>query len=87
MNVEIVGTESAQFPEKEYINGICVAVYSKKGKISHHRCASLLGDGGGGEGCGTNCNGNRYTWSSLLFLFHIERSTRAEIPRESLYTR
>jgi hypothetical protein len=27
MNVEI-GTESAQFPEKEYINGILVAVYS-----------------------------------------------------------
>jgi hypothetical protein len=27
MNVEI-GTEAAQFPEKEYINGIFVAVYS-----------------------------------------------------------
>ncbi len=27
MNVEI-GTEAAQFPEKEYINGIAVAVYS-----------------------------------------------------------
>jgi hypothetical protein len=26
MNVEI-GTEAAQFPEKEYINGIFVAVY------------------------------------------------------------
>ncbi len=26
MNVEI-GAESAQFPEKEYINGIAVAVY------------------------------------------------------------
>jgi hypothetical protein len=26
MNVEI-GTEAAQFPEKEYINGICLAVY------------------------------------------------------------
>jgi hypothetical protein len=25
MNVEI-GTEAAQFPEEEYINGICVAV-------------------------------------------------------------
>jgi hypothetical protein len=25
MNVEI-GTEAAQFPEKEYVNGICVAV-------------------------------------------------------------
>ena len=27
MNVEI-GTEAAQFPEKEYINGIFLAVYS-----------------------------------------------------------
>jgi hypothetical protein len=27
MNVEI-GTEAALFPEKEYINGIAVAVYS-----------------------------------------------------------
>jgi hypothetical protein len=27
MKVEI-GTEAAQFPEKEYINGIAVAVYS-----------------------------------------------------------
>jgi hypothetical protein len=29
MNVEI-GTEAVQFPEKEYINGIFVAVWSKK---------------------------------------------------------
>jgi hypothetical protein len=29
MNVEI-GAEAALFPEKEYINGIAVAVYSKK---------------------------------------------------------
>jgi hypothetical protein len=29
MNVEI-GTEAAQFPEKEYINGIFVAVYHEK---------------------------------------------------------
>ncbi len=28
MNVEI-GAEAAQFPEKEYINGIAVAVYNK----------------------------------------------------------
>jgi hypothetical protein len=28
MNVEI-GTEASQFPEKEYINGIFVAVYSQ----------------------------------------------------------
>jgi hypothetical protein len=28
MNVEI-GTESAQFPEKEYVNGIFVAVHKK----------------------------------------------------------
>jgi hypothetical protein len=27
MNVEI-GTEAAQFPEKEYLNGIFVAVYA-----------------------------------------------------------
>ncbi len=29
MNVEI-GTEAAQFPEKEYINGIFVAVLNKQ---------------------------------------------------------
>ncbi len=29
MNVEI-GTEAAQFPQKEYINGIFFAVYSEK---------------------------------------------------------
>jgi hypothetical protein len=39
MNVEI-GAEAAQFPEKEYINGIAVAVYDrqfteKKKIISH----------------------------------------------------
>jgi hypothetical protein len=28
MNVEI-GAEAAQFPEKEYVNGIAVAVYTK----------------------------------------------------------
>jgi hypothetical protein len=33
MNVEI-GTEAVQFPEKEYINGIAVAVYM--------HCSSLL---------------------------------------------
>ena len=32
MNVEI-GTEAAQFPEKEYINGIFVAVYIIKTEI------------------------------------------------------
>jgi hypothetical protein len=31
MNVE-VGTEAAQFREKEYINGIFVAVYEKERK-------------------------------------------------------
>jgi hypothetical protein len=29
MNVEI-GTEATQFPEKEYINGIFLAVYTEK---------------------------------------------------------
>ncbi len=33
MNVE-VGTEAAQFPEKDYINGIFVAVYSIENKWS-----------------------------------------------------
>ncbi len=32
MNVEI-GTEAAQFPENEYINGIFVAVHSLKSKV------------------------------------------------------
>ncbi len=34
MNVEI-GAEAAQFPEKEYINGIAVAVYNTL--MSSHR--------------------------------------------------
>jgi hypothetical protein len=29
MNVEI-GAEAAQFPEKEYINGIAIAVYKRQ---------------------------------------------------------
>ena len=33
MNVEI-GTEAAQFPEKEYINGILVAVYNLSLEVS-----------------------------------------------------
>ncbi len=33
MNVEI-GTEAAQFPEKEYINGIAVAVWYMSDDIS-----------------------------------------------------
>jgi hypothetical protein len=33
MNVEI-GTEAALFPEKEYTNGIFVAVYSQIGPLS-----------------------------------------------------
>jgi hypothetical protein len=32
MNVEI-GTEAAQFPEKEYINGIAVAVHAFKAQL------------------------------------------------------
>jgi hypothetical protein len=39
MNVEI-GTEAAQFPEKEYINGIVVAVCT----VDNFRFAPLLGD-------------------------------------------
>ncbi len=37
MNVEI-GTEAAQFPEKEYINGIAVAVHSKKSTCQEAPC-------------------------------------------------
>jgi hypothetical protein len=43
MNVEI-GTEAAQFPEKEYINGIFVAVLNavrRKRKISDCRLIKL----------------------------------------------
>jgi hypothetical protein len=35
MNVEI-GTEAAQFPEKEYMNGIFVAELSKPVHFHHH---------------------------------------------------
>jgi hypothetical protein len=34
MNVEI-GTEAAQFPEKEYINGILVAVHSVSSELAN----------------------------------------------------
>jgi hypothetical protein len=37
MNVEI-GTEATQFPEKEYINGIFLAVYTTRGAI----CSKVL---------------------------------------------
>jgi hypothetical protein len=39
MNVEI-GTEVAQFPEKEYLNGISIEVYTLQGKS--HLCVSFL---------------------------------------------
>ncbi len=35
MNVEI-GAEAAQFPEKEYINGIVVAVYDVEKTVRQH---------------------------------------------------
>ncbi len=35
MNVEI-GTEAAQFPKKEYINGIFVAVYLRLSSLEVH---------------------------------------------------
>ncbi len=35
MNVEI-GAEAALFPEKEYINGIAVTVWSLLGEFSEH---------------------------------------------------
>jgi hypothetical protein len=37
MNVEI-GTEAAQFPEKEYINGIFVAVQPPPAQLLHKVC-------------------------------------------------
>ncbi len=40
MNVEI-GTEAAQFPEKEYINGIFFAVWVKAGGYKE---SSILAD-------------------------------------------
>ncbi len=40
MNVEI-GTEVAQFPEKEYIDGIFIDVYTLQGKS--YLCVSFLG--------------------------------------------
>jgi hypothetical protein len=41
MNVEI-GTEAAQFPEKEYINGIAVAVQARRRIILFNICIPLL---------------------------------------------
>jgi hypothetical protein len=43
MNVEI-GTEAAQFPEKEYINGIFVAVWSKKSPENFELLLKIQGD-------------------------------------------
>ncbi len=40
MNVEI-GTEAAQFPEKEYINGIFIAVYRTNSALSLYVSISL----------------------------------------------
>ncbi len=40
MNVEI-GTEAAQFPEKEYIIGIALAVWDSGSKISNWKGSSL----------------------------------------------
>jgi hypothetical protein len=45
MNVEI-GTEDAQFPEKEYINGIFLAVCDDCGSCSGSCCRGRVG------GCG-----------------------------------
>jgi hypothetical protein len=42
MNVEI-GAEAALFPEKEYINGIAVAVQSGKGGRDKPSCEDLTG--------------------------------------------
>jgi hypothetical protein len=44
MNAEI-RTEAAQFPEKEYINGIFVAVHIKRQATQHGSLPSLLGVG------------------------------------------
>ncbi len=41
MNVEI-GTEAAQFPEKEYINGIFLAVH----RVCSLTCSSIIGSQG-----------------------------------------
>jgi hypothetical protein len=42
MNVEI-GTEAAQFPEKEYINGILLAVYIIR-RIMEMHCKRMAGE-------------------------------------------
>ncbi len=52
MNVEI-GTEAAQFPEKEYINGILLAVCG--GSCSGSCCRGRGGDRGGS--CCGDCGG------------------------------
>ncbi len=40
MNVEI-GTEAAQFPEKEYINGIFLAVRGSRGRLGELEWSEL----------------------------------------------
>jgi hypothetical protein len=42
MNVEI-GAEAAQFPEKKYINGIALAVYSTSCALQFQKMALLTG--------------------------------------------
>ncbi len=41
MNVEI-GAEAAQFPEKEYVNGIAVAVYMSD-RLERRRVRAIIG--------------------------------------------
>jgi hypothetical protein len=63
MNVEI-GTKAAQFPEKEYINGIFVAVHANKSSfcVAVRSSATCLSGGGG-------LSVQRHQKHHLLYLF------------------
>ncbi len=58
MNVVIV-TEAAQFPEKEYINGIFLAVQANQPRSLHSAQTALFHKGGGRKGLGFSVVGGR----------------------------
>jgi hypothetical protein len=62
MNVEI-GAETAQFPEKEYVNGIVFAVYAD----SYH-CPFLVSFPFLSAPIHLDCSGSDCTWTVTLYI-------------------